>query len=84
MIQMRTLTQIDLGREMVLELGLAISWDSTIRFVSNFHDLLSKLQHSSGPICKVFGWLQTIILDALGDLRGLGLELGEMKKRKMN
>ena len=83
MIQMRTLTQISVGRETVLELGFAISQDSTIEMCSNLEDDLRRPQHNCGPIFKDFGWLQNISLDALGDLLGLGLELGEVNKRKV-
>lgn len=39
MNSMRTLTQVNLGKELVLQLGLAISWDSTAGFSSNLEDL---------------------------------------------
>lgn len=79
MIQMMTLTQINLGREMILKLGFAISPDSIVEIAWNLEDPLRRPQCSCGPIFKVFGWLQKILLDALGDPLGLGLEIGKVR-----
>lgn len=79
MIQMRILTQINLGREMILELGFAISSDSIVEIAWNLEDPLRRPQCSCGPIFKVFGWLQKISLDALGDPLGLSLEIGKVR-----
>lgn len=58
--------------------------DSTIGLCSNLEDPLRRPQHNCGPIFKVFGWIQKISCDALGDLMGLGLELGKVKTREGN
>jgi len=73
MIQMRSLAKGNLGKETILDLGLAISRDPTVDIASNLDGLHSKLHRSCGPKIKVFGWLDCDITDALGDLCRLGL-----------
>jgi len=79
-ILMRSLTQINLGKEMVLWLGLAISQDSNVEIAWNLGDLFSKLQCNSGPIFKGFGWLKMISCNSIGYILRLGLELEEREK----
>lgn len=47
MIQMKALTKRNLGRKIVFELGLAISWNSTVGLSSKLEDLSRRPQCSS-------------------------------------
>ena len=56
------------GKELVFELGLAISQDPIVGISWNLEGFLSTHQRNCGQKIEVFGWIDCEIIDALVDL----------------